>query len=135
MQSPRIAIVSGFTLFMALSILHPALGQQVGEKYTKMAPIDQYLMEDRPAEIALARSAAPASISQDAEVMVLNAPWFRKRDQGQERVRVYRRQRVVFRAGRRLLEPQSTGSDVPERGSRAQLSSAHDEIDYLGAGG
>src|ERR1035438_1046330 len=33
-------------------------------------PLDQYLME-RNAEIALARSAAPESISQDAEVMVL----------------------------------------------------------------
>ncbi|MGB9464493.1 MAG: hypothetical protein WBR10_05225 [Candidatus Acidiferrum sp.] len=35
-----------------------------------MAPLDQYLME-RNAEIALARSAAPESISRDAEVMVL----------------------------------------------------------------
>ncbi len=35
-----------------------------------MAPIDQYMM-DRDAEIALARSAAPASISSDAEVLVL----------------------------------------------------------------
>jgi hypothetical protein len=35
-----------------------------------MAPLDQYLME-RNAEIALARSAAPESISQDADVMVL----------------------------------------------------------------
>jgi hypothetical protein len=35
-----------------------------------MAPLDQYLME-RDDEIALARSAAPQSISQDAEVMVL----------------------------------------------------------------
>jgi hypothetical protein len=33
-------------------------------------PLDQYLME-RNAEIALARSAAPQSISQDAEIMVL----------------------------------------------------------------
>jgi hypothetical protein len=35
-----------------------------------MAPLDQYLME-RKAEITLARSAAPESISQDAEVIVL----------------------------------------------------------------
>ena len=39
--------------------------------YTSMAPLDQYLMADRNAEIALARSAAPESISRDAEVMVL----------------------------------------------------------------
>src|SRR5271169_4040127 len=38
--------------------------------YPSMAPLEQYLME-RNAEIALARSAAPESISRDAEVMVL----------------------------------------------------------------
>ena len=36
-----------------------------------MAPLDQYLMPDVNSEIALARSAAPASISDGAEVMVL----------------------------------------------------------------
>src|SRR5260221_1205049 len=48
----------------------PARSQQAA-RYSKMAPVDQYLMTDRNAEIALARSAAPGSISQDAEVMVL----------------------------------------------------------------
>jgi hypothetical protein len=38
--------------------------------YPKMAPVDQYMME-RSAEIALALSAAPPSISKDAEVMVM----------------------------------------------------------------
>src|SRR3989441_4298562 len=41
------------------------------DKYPNMAPIDQYLMTDHGAEIALARSAAPESISRDAEVLVL----------------------------------------------------------------
>ena len=36
-----------------------------------MAPLDQYLIADEKAEIALARSAAPAAISDAAEVMVL----------------------------------------------------------------
>jgi hypothetical protein len=36
-----------------------------------MAPLDQYLMTDRDAEVALARTAAPKSISDDATVMVL----------------------------------------------------------------
>jgi len=40
-------------------------------RYASMAPIEQYLMPDEQAEIALARSAAPASISNDASVMVL----------------------------------------------------------------
>jgi hypothetical protein len=38
--------------------------------YPKMAPIEEYLM-DRDAEIALARSAAPPAISNDATVLVL----------------------------------------------------------------
>src|SRR5262249_2222113 len=38
--------------------------------YPSMAPIEQYRME-RNAEIALARTAAPSSVSHDAEVWVL----------------------------------------------------------------
>jgi hypothetical protein len=44
--------------------------------YTNMAPIDQYLMTDRAAEIALARSAAPESVSRDAGVLVLGRHGF-----------------------------------------------------------
>jgi hypothetical protein len=36
-----------------------------------MAPLDQYLVADRDTEVALARSAAPPSISGDATIMVL----------------------------------------------------------------
>jgi hypothetical protein len=39
--------------------------------YPAMASLDQYLLPDEKDEISLARSAAPASISNDAEVMVL----------------------------------------------------------------
>ena len=39
--------------------------------YPSMAPLERYLMADRNAEIALARSAAPDSISRDAQIMVL----------------------------------------------------------------
>jgi len=47
-------------------------GRKIGKtQYLSMAPVDQYLMADRNAEIALARSAAPESISRDAEVLVL----------------------------------------------------------------
>ena len=51
----------------------PASAQTQVEKapYPVMAPLDQYLISDENAEIALARSAAPASISNAAEVMVL----------------------------------------------------------------
>ena len=48
----------------------PVQAQDRNAQYPSMAPLDQYLM-DRNAEIALARSAAPPSISRDATVMVL----------------------------------------------------------------
>ena len=51
-------------------------GMAVGEgkpvtAYPAMAPIEQYRIADPKAEVALARSAAPPSISADAEVLVL----------------------------------------------------------------
>lgn len=48
-----------------------ARAQTEKTSYASMAPLDQYLMPDEKSEIALARSAAPASISESAEVMVL----------------------------------------------------------------
>ena len=44
--------------------------------YPAMAPVDEYLIADQNSEIALARSAAPASISDGAEVMVLGQKGF-----------------------------------------------------------
>ena len=59
--------------FAALSAGAPSAvrSQETAASYPNMAPIDQYLMTDRNAEIAMARSAAPPSISADAEVFVL----------------------------------------------------------------
>ncbi len=47
------------------------------DSYAKMAPVEQYLME-KNAEIELARSAAPASISRDATVLVLGRQGYEK---------------------------------------------------------
>ena len=58
-------------LLIGLGTAHQAMAQDVATPYPAMAPIDQYLMADREAEIALARSAAPESISRDATVLVL----------------------------------------------------------------
>ena len=45
---------------------------QVGKApYPAMASLDQYLIPDKNSEITLARSAAPKSISDEAEVMIL----------------------------------------------------------------
>jgi hypothetical protein len=48
-----------------------AWSQAHAAAYADMAPVGQYLMADRNAEIAMARSAAPPAISNDATVMVL----------------------------------------------------------------
>jgi len=52
------------------------MAQDATTPYPNMAPIDQYLIRDQRAEIALARSAAPESISRDAEVLVLGLHGF-----------------------------------------------------------
>jgi len=57
--------------FAGMVVCGAAAAQGAATKYTKMAPVEQYLMADRDAEIALARTAAPESISRDAEVLVL----------------------------------------------------------------
>jgi hypothetical protein len=49
----------------------PARSQAQKKDYPEMAPIEQYRIAKREDEIALARSAAPPSISRDAEVLVL----------------------------------------------------------------
>jgi hypothetical protein len=56
-------------LVISIGFLVPKAAAQ-SDKYSKMAPVDQYLME-RNAEILLARSAAPDSISSDATILVL----------------------------------------------------------------
>lgn len=58
-----------------------AKAQDTNSPYPSMAPIAQYRM-DRDAEIALARTAAPASISRDAEVLVLGQKNFETAVQG-----------------------------------------------------
>jgi hypothetical protein len=58
-------------LAVALSLAGFAHAQESNAPYSNMAPLAQYLMTDQNAEVTLARSAAPASISSDATVMVL----------------------------------------------------------------
>jgi hypothetical protein len=59
-----------FALVIGLGALRRAQAHDAKEPYPSMAPLDQYLME-RDAEIAMARSAAPESISGKADVLVL----------------------------------------------------------------
>jgi hypothetical protein len=65
-----VALVA-FALVIAPGECGQAQAQADKTPYLTMAPLDQYLMPDRNAEIALARSAAPEAISRDADVLVL----------------------------------------------------------------
>src|SRR5690348_13900484 len=62
--------INSFALLATLGAAHPAMAQDGTTRYRTMAPVEQYLM-DRTAEVALARTAAPESISRDAGVIVL----------------------------------------------------------------
>ena len=68
--------IKSFALLVVLGTAYQAMAQEAPAPYPKMAPIEQYLMTDRDAEIALARSAAPESISRDAEILVLGRHGF-----------------------------------------------------------
>ncbi len=65
--------------FLLLVVIPGATSQAQAQKvpYPAMAPLAQYLMPDEKSEVALARSAAPASISDGAEVMVLDRTGYR----------------------------------------------------------
>lgn len=52
------------------------------QSYPTMAPMDEYRIADRDAEIAMARSAAPPSISQNAEIRVLGAKGYETAAEG-----------------------------------------------------
>jgi hypothetical protein len=70
-QILRTIQAESFALIVLLGAAWPAQAQDAKTPYPSMAPLEQYLIADRDAEIALARSAAPESISRDAEVLLL----------------------------------------------------------------
>jgi hypothetical protein len=70
-QMIRAVLLRGSVLVVVLGAVWQAQAQDSSAQYPGMAALDQYLTADPNAEIALARSAAPESISRDAEVLVL----------------------------------------------------------------
>jgi len=79
----RLSTLLGLAVALLLVALPgPSKAQDAKAPYPSMAPLDQYLMPDRDAEITLARSAAPASISADAEVLVLTRKGYEVAAQG-----------------------------------------------------
>lgn len=71
MQTKTIALVALASWISLVGVVRHAQAQADKSPYPTAAPLDQYLMPDRDAEIALARTAAPASVSNGAEVLVL----------------------------------------------------------------
>jgi hypothetical protein len=59
-----------------------AQSQTKANPYPTMAPLDQYLIADKTAEIALARSAAPPAVSDGAEVLVLTPDGYKTAAKG-----------------------------------------------------
>jgi len=73
MNRRRLAIAAclSFVLISGLIRMNEGQAQAPKTTYSSMAPLDEYLMADRNAEIALARSAAPEAISREARILVL----------------------------------------------------------------
>ena len=71
----RACAIGSVALLGAFGASRQAAAQDTASHYPKMAPVERYLM-DRTAEIALARTAAPDSISRHAEVLVLDRHGF-----------------------------------------------------------
>jgi hypothetical protein len=77
MKNKKITLLAlAFVALLLVPVVFPGAtceAQVDSEKspYPTMAPPNQYLMPDRNSEIALARSAAPSSISGGAEMLVL----------------------------------------------------------------
>src|SRR5216684_7301205 len=67
----RTIALGSLAAVVGLGTLLHAQAQDPKPQYPSMAPLDQYMIADRNAEVALARSAGPESISHDAEVLVL----------------------------------------------------------------
>lgn len=71
-------VAAGLAISIGLLVSNAAAQ---ADPYPKMAPVEQYLME-RNAEIQLARSAAPESISSEATIMVLGREGYGKAVEG-----------------------------------------------------
>jgi hypothetical protein len=73
MDKKQLAVAVCLSVILGAALIEAERGraQTSRSAYPSMAPLDQYLMTDRNAEIALARSAAPDAISGDAKILVL----------------------------------------------------------------
>ena len=133
------AIGSGLiSLFLGVQA---AQAQDPVTQYPSMAPIGQYLM-DRDAEIALARSAAPESVSKDATVLVLGPHGYETAVKGTNGFVCLVARGLVGAAdfpeywspkirGAECLNPQAARSILPYHEMRTSLVLAGDSTDQI----
>lgn len=118
-----------------------ALAQDPVTSYPSMAPIGQYLM-DRDAEIALARSAAPESVSKDATVLVLGREGYETAVKGTNGFVCLVARGLVGAfdwpefwspktRGAECLNPQAARSILPYHALRTRLALAGDSKDEI----
>jgi len=70
-KTVKMTALGAFALVVVLGECRQGQAQDSKQPYPSMASLEQYLMADRNAEVAMARSAAPEAISHDADVLVL----------------------------------------------------------------
>ena len=64
----------------------PAADPRPSAAYPVMAPLEEYLIADRDAEVALARTAAPPAISNHATVLVLTRQGYKTAVEGKSAI-------------------------------------------------
>ena len=71
-----------FILGLSLAVISPVRADAARAPYPNMSPVERYLPASQAAEIALARTAAPAAVSDKAEILVLGAHGYETAVQG-----------------------------------------------------
>jgi hypothetical protein len=79
--SVNVIVLAFATLMVVLCAASPAQAQMQKSSYPAMAPLNEYLMPESE-EITLARSAAPKSVSDAADVMVLRRDGYAMAEKG-----------------------------------------------------
>jgi hypothetical protein len=107
-------VALGFcALALALSRAEHAQAQDAKNPYPRMAPLEQYLIANRDAEIALARTAAPPAVSNDATVLVLGRHGYETAVEGKNGFvcLVERSWNGAFEGDRGFWNPKNRGPD------------------------